>query len=42
MEVAQAIRVMENAECVDKQLLATIKSWFSDYLALADDTQVQQ
>ncbi|MCX6333680.1 MAG: alginate lyase family protein [Bacteroidia bacterium] len=32
MEVAQAIRVMENAECVDKQLLTAIKSWFSDYL----------
>jgi len=32
MEVAQAIRVMENAECVDKEMLAAIKSWFSDYL----------
>jgi hypothetical protein len=32
MEVAQAIRVMENAKCVDKELLAAIKSWFSDYL----------
>ena len=32
MEVAQAIRVMENAECVDKQLLSAVKSWFSDYL----------
>jgi len=32
MEVAQAIRVMENAECIDKELLADIKSWFSDYL----------
>ena len=32
MEVAQAIRVMENAECIDRQLLAAIKSWFSEYL----------
>lgn len=32
LEVAQAIRVMENAECVDKEMLAAIKSWFSDYL----------
>ena len=32
MEVAQSIRVMENAECVDKQLLSAVKSWFSDYL----------
>ena len=32
MEVAQAIRVMENAECVDKERLVAIKSWFSDYL----------
>jgi hypothetical protein len=32
MEVAQAIRIMENAGCVDRQLLAAIKSWFSGYL----------
>jgi hypothetical protein len=32
MEVAQGIIVMQNAECIDKQLLATIKTWFSDYL----------
>jgi hypothetical protein len=32
MEVAQAIRVMEKAKCVDKQQLATIKSWFTEYI----------
>ncbi len=32
MEVAQAIRVMENAKCVDRQLLAAVKSWFTEYL----------
>lgn len=32
MEVAQAILTMENAKCVDKQLLDTIKLWFTDYL----------
>jgi hypothetical protein len=32
MEVAQAIHIMEDAKCVDKQLLATIKSWFTEYL----------
>jgi hypothetical protein len=32
MEVAQAIYIMEDAKCVDKQLLATIKSWFTEYL----------
>lgn len=33
MEVAQAILIMENAKCVDKELLAGIKSWFSEYLS---------
>ena len=32
IEVAQAILVMENAKCVDKQLVTAIKSWFSEYL----------
>jgi hypothetical protein len=32
MEVAQAILVMEKAKCVDKELLAAVKSWFSEYL----------
>jgi hypothetical protein len=32
IEVAQAILVMENAECIDRQLLQTIKSWFGEYL----------
>jgi hypothetical protein len=32
MEVAQAIVIMQNAKCVDKQLLAALKSWFSEYL----------
>lgn len=33
MEVAQGILVMQNAKCIDKDLLATIKKWFADYLA---------
>ncbi|MDP4291400.1 MAG: alginate lyase family protein, partial [Bacteroidota bacterium] len=32
MEVAQGIRVMEKAKCVDKKQLAAIKGWFSDFL----------
>jgi len=32
MEVAQGIIAMQNAKCIDKQLLYSIKSWFSDYL----------
>jgi hypothetical protein len=32
IEVAQAILVFEKTKCVDKQLLAVIKSWFSEYL----------
>jgi hypothetical protein len=32
IEVAQAILVMEKANCVDKKLLEAIKSWFSEYL----------
>ncbi|MFZ0281288.1 MAG: alginate lyase family protein [Bacteroidales bacterium] len=32
LEVAQAILIMENANCVDKELLAGIKLWFSKYL----------
>jgi hypothetical protein len=32
MEVAQAIVVMENAKCVDREQLAAIKSWFTEYL----------
>lgn len=32
IEVAQALRVMENAKCVDNKLLAAVKSWFSEYL----------
>lgn len=33
MEVAQSILVMQNAKCVDIQLLEAVKNWFSDYLA---------
>jgi|WetSurMetagenome_2_1015567.scaffolds.fasta_scaffold00330_12 hypothetical protein len=32
MEVAQAVIVMENAGCIDKQLLESVKSWFARYL----------
>jgi hypothetical protein len=32
MEVAQAILVMENAKCVDREQLAAIKGWFTEYL----------
>jgi hypothetical protein len=32
IEVAQGIIVMQNARCIDKQLLDAIKSWFTDYL----------
>jgi hypothetical protein len=32
MEVAQGIIAMQNAKCIDKQLLSAIKSWFADYL----------
>jgi hypothetical protein len=32
IEVAQGIRVMENARVVDKTLLAVIKNWFDEYL----------
>lgn len=32
MEVAQGIIAMQNAKCIDKQLLEAIKSWFTDYL----------
>ncbi len=32
MEVAQGIIAMQNAKCIDRQLLADIKKWFSDYL----------
>jgi hypothetical protein len=32
MEVAQGILVMQNAKCIDKQLLTAIKSWFKEYL----------
>lgn len=32
MEVARSVLVMENAKCVDKQLLAAIKLWFTEYL----------
>jgi hypothetical protein len=32
MEVAQGIIAMENASCIDKQLLAAIRTWFADYL----------
>jgi hypothetical protein len=32
MEVAQAILVMENANCVDREDLAAIKGWFTEYL----------
>ena len=32
MEVAQGIIEMQNAKCIDKQLLEAIISWFSDYL----------
>jgi len=33
MEVAQGIISMQNAKCVDKQLLEAIKSWFSEYIS---------
>ena len=32
MEVAQGIIAMQNAKCIDKQLLEAIKAWFGDYL----------
>jgi hypothetical protein len=32
IEVAQGIIAMQNAGCIDKQLLETIKTWFADYL----------
>jgi hypothetical protein len=32
MEVAQAIIVIQNAKCVDREQLAAIKSWFTEYL----------
>ena len=32
MEVAQAIIVMEKAKCVDREQLAAIKGWFTEYL----------
>jgi hypothetical protein len=32
MEVAQGIIAMQNAKCVDKQLLESIKTWFADYI----------
>jgi hypothetical protein len=32
MEVAQAILVMEKASCVDREELAAIKGWFTEYL----------
>lgn len=31
MEVAQGLIAMQNAKCVDKQLLAIIKKWFEEY-----------
>jgi hypothetical protein len=33
IEVAQGIITMQNAKCVDKQLLEAIKNWFSEYIA---------
>lgn len=32
MEVAQAVLVMEKAESADRELIAAVKSWFSEYL----------
>jgi hypothetical protein len=32
IEVAQGIIAMQNAGCIDKQLLETIKTWFAEYL----------
>jgi hypothetical protein len=32
IEVAQGIRVMETAKCVDKTELAAVKNWFAQYL----------
>jgi hypothetical protein len=32
VEVAQGIIAMQNAECIDQQLLNQIKTWFSDYI----------
>jgi hypothetical protein len=32
IEVAQGIKVMERAHCVDKKLLAVIKDWFKEYI----------
>lgn len=32
MEAAQGIIAMQNAKCIDKQLLEAIKNWFSEYL----------
>jgi hypothetical protein len=33
MEVAQGIIAMQNAKCIDRQLLEAIKSWFSEYIS---------
>jgi hypothetical protein len=32
MEIAQGIITMQNAGCIDKELLEAVKSWFADYL----------
>ena len=40
MEVAQAIRVMENAECVDKELLSSYQIMVFRLPWMANDTQV--
>lgn len=32
VEVAQAIIVMKDAECVDAELLAAVRNWFAEYL----------
>lgn len=32
IEVAQGILTMQNAKCIDRQLLVSIKTWFAEYL----------
>ncbi len=33
MEVAQGIIAMQNAKCIDRQLLEAIRTWFSEYIS---------
>lgn len=42
MEVAQAILIIENAKCVDKQILAAVKSWFETWKSLDHFPEVDE